>query len=171
MGKKPRIKKPCREDGRPAAFHPSRCGEASSILSGKYTRNNAGSKGGDRGQFLEPYLNEATFALIDQLEVIAKAHESSVARVALAWVTGRPGVASTIIGARRLEQLDDNLGALGLALTPEQIARLDGLTAPVLGFPQSMQPIFPGIQNGGTSVNGVHAPASGFGLVQGEAPY
>jgi len=94
-----------------------------------------------------------------------------VARVALAWVVGRPGVTSTIIGARRLEQLEDNVGTLDLILTAEEIAGLDALTAPTFGFPQNMQPIFPAIHNGGTSVNGVSAPPSGFGLVKGEAPY
>jgi aryl-alcohol dehydrogenase-like predicted oxidoreductase len=143
----------------------------SGALSGKYTRNNAGSTARDRGPFLEPFLNETTFALLDELGVIAKAHGSTVARVALAWVAGRPGVASTIIGARRLEQLEDNLGALALDLKPEEVARLDALTAPTFGFPQSMQPIFPAIHNGGTTVNGVYAPASGFGLVKGETPY
>lgn len=143
----------------------------SGALSGKYTRTNLEAQTRDRGPFLEPFLNERTFALLDALGTIAKAHESSVARVALAWVVGRPGVASTIIGARRLEQLEDNLGALGLALAPEETARLDALTAPAFGFPQSMQPIFPAIHNGGTRVNGVHAPASPFGLVAGDKPY
>jgi aryl-alcohol dehydrogenase-like predicted oxidoreductase len=143
----------------------------SGALSGKYTRNNLSATARDRGPFLEPYLNETTFALLDALELIAKAHESTVARIALAWVAGRPGVASTIIGARRLEQLEDNLGALGLDLSPQEVARLDALTAPTFGFPQSMMPIFPAIHNGGTTVNGVHAPASGFGLVKGEKPY
>jgi aryl-alcohol dehydrogenase-like predicted oxidoreductase len=44
--------------------------------------------------------------------VVARAHETTVARVALAWVLGRPGVASTIIGARRLAQLEDDVKAL-----------------------------------------------------------
>jgi hypothetical protein len=72
---------------------------------------------------------------------------------------------------RRLAQLDDNLGALELTLTAEEVARLDALTAPSFGFPQNMQPIFPAIHNGGTTVNGVYAPPSGFGLEQGEVPY
>lgn len=136
----------------------------SGALSGKYTRNNAGSTAKDRGPFLEPFLNETTFALLDELAVIAKAHGSTVAR---AWVLGRPGVGSTIIGSRRIEQLEENLGALGLDLAPGETARLDALTAPTFGFPQNMQPIFPAIHNGGTTVNGVHAPASSFGLVHG----
>ena len=56
---------------------------------------------------------------------------------ALAWVYRRPGVASTIIGARRLDKLDQNLAALALALTADQVARLDKLSKPTLGFPMS----------------------------------
>jgi aryl-alcohol dehydrogenase-like predicted oxidoreductase len=143
----------------------------SGALSGKYTRANTGSQTPGRGQFLTPFLNETTFALVDAMEAVAQANDSTVARVALAWVGQRPGVASTIIGARRFAQLEDNLGALELTLTAEEVARLDALTAPSFGFPQSMQPIFPAIHNGGTTVNGVYAPASGFGLEKGEVPY
>ena len=50
---------------------------------------------------------------------------------------------STIIGARRLPQLEDNLKALDVSLTAEELGRLDALTKPTLGFPQSMQPVFP----------------------------
>src|SRR5512140_1652504 len=143
----------------------------SGALSGKYTRRNAGQVKAGRSQFLDPFLNERTYALVDALEAIARAHESTVARVALAWVLAQPGVASTLIGARRLEQLEDNLGALEIAPTPSERARLDELTRPTFGFPQSMQPIFPAIHNGGTTVNGVYAPPSPFGVVKGERPY
>ena len=89
----------------------------SGALSGKYTRRNAGQVKADRGFFLDPFLNEKTYALVDALEVIAKAHDSTVARVALAWVQAQPGVTSTIIGARRLAQLEDNLKALEVKLS------------------------------------------------------
>src|SRR6188508_761511 len=81
----------------------------SGALSGKYTRANAGEATRDRGMFLDPFLNEKTYALVDELGVIAKAHDSTIARVALAWVRVQRGVTSTIIGARRLSQLDDNV--------------------------------------------------------------
>ena len=84
--------------------------------------------------------------------------KTTVARVALAWVRMKPGVTSTIIGARRLSQLDDNVQSLDVTLSAEELARLDALTKPVFGFPQSMQPMFPAIHNGGTTVNGVHEP-------------
>jgi hypothetical protein len=70
-----------------------------------------------------------------------------------------PCAPSTIIGARRLAQLDDNLKALDLKLSAEELGRLDALTKPTFGFPQNMQPWFPGLHNGGTSVNRVSAPS------------
>jgi aryl-alcohol dehydrogenase-like predicted oxidoreductase len=143
----------------------------SGALSGKYTRKNAAQVKGDRGMFLEGSLNETTYTLVDELEVIAKAHDSTVARVALAWVQGRPGVTSTIIGARRLAQLEDNVKALEVTLTAEELGRLDALTKPTFGFPQKMEPMFPAIHNGGTRVNGVQAPASGFVMLNGDKPY
>ncbi len=143
----------------------------SGALSGKYTRKNAGQAKGDRGFFLDASLNEKTYAIIDELEIVAKAHESTVARVALAWVQAQPGVTSTIIGARRLAQLEDNVKALDVRLTTEELSRLDALTKPTLGFPQNMQPIFPSIHHGGTTVNGVSAPTSGFVIEKGEQPY
>lgn len=143
----------------------------SGALSGKYTRSNVGQTKGDRGAFLQPFLNEKTFTLVDALEAIARAHESTVARVALSWVQSQPGVSSTIIGARRLAQLEDNVRAFDVKLTAEELARLDALTKPTFGFPQNMQPMFPSIHNGGTTVNGVQAPASGFVMEKGDKPY
>jgi aryl-alcohol dehydrogenase-like predicted oxidoreductase len=143
----------------------------SGALSGKYTRENAGQAKGDRGMFLHGALNEKTYAVVDELEAIAKAQDTTVARVALAWVKAQPGVTSTILGARRIAQLEDNVKALDVHLTAEQAARLDALTKPAFGFPQSMQAMFPAIHNGGTSVNGVQMPASGFVMEKGDKPY
>ncbi len=143
----------------------------SGVLSGKYTRATAGRLKSDRGAFVDPYLSDKTFTVVDELEAIAKAHDSTAARVALAWVQGRPSVASTIIGARRLAQLEDNVKALEVALTQEERARLDTLTQPTFGFPQNMQPMFPAIHHGGASVNGVYAPPSHFVMEQGDTPY
>ena len=143
----------------------------SGVLSGKYTRQNAGQVKADRGPFADSHLTERTYAIVDELNIIAKAHGSTVARVALAWVQSQPGVTSTIIGARRLAQLEDNLKALDVKLSAEEVGRLDALTKPTLGFPQSMQPFFPAIHNGGTSVNGISAPLSSFGVGKGDKIY
>jgi aryl-alcohol dehydrogenase-like predicted oxidoreductase len=143
----------------------------SGALSGKYTRATSGQHKPDRAAFVEGNLNERTYAIVDALEAIARAHDSTVARVALAWVQTQPGVTSTIIGARRLAQLEDNLAALDLPLTREELARLDEMTRPTFGFPQNMQPIFPSIHNGGTTVNGTYGPPSPFVIQPGDAPY
>jgi aryl-alcohol dehydrogenase-like predicted oxidoreductase len=141
------------------------------VLSGKYTRQNAGQIKPDRGFVTDPFLTEKTYTIVDELNVIAKAHESTAARVALAWVSAQPGVTSTIIGARRLAQLEDNLKAFEVKLSSEELGRLDALTKPKFGFPQSMQPWFPAIHNGGTSVNGISAPLSPFGVQEGDKIY
>src|SRR6202451_1254408 len=143
----------------------------SGALSGKYTRKNAGEVKGDRGVFLQSAINEQTYALVDELEVIARAHDSTVARIALAWVQSQPGVTSTIIGARRLAQLEDNVQALAVKLTAAELARLDALTKPTFGFPQSMAPIFPALHNGGTSVNGIAAALLPFGVGKDDKLY
>lgn len=142
------------------------------LLSGKYTRANPGaSDGGGRSMLMDASKNEQTWALVDELAKIAAKHDSTVARVALAWVQAKPGVTSTIIGARTLAQLDDNLKALDVTLTADDVAALDALSTPAPIFPQRMQPWFPGIHNGGTSVNGIHAPTTPFGIQEGDKPY
>jgi aryl-alcohol dehydrogenase-like predicted oxidoreductase len=143
----------------------------SGALSGKYTRHNAGQLKGDRGMFLDPFLSETTYAVVDELAAIAAAHDSTAARIALTWLAGRPAVTSIIIGARRLAQLEDNIKALDVKLTQEERARLDKLTQPKFGFPQNMEPIFPSIHFGGSTVNGISAPISPFVIGQGEAPH
>lgn len=144
----------------------------SGVLSGKYTRESAGKIQTDRAAaFFASSLNETTYKLIDELEKIAKAHETTVARVSLAWVRMQPGVGSTIIGARRLSQLEDNLKSVDVVLTPAELAHLDSLSRPTFGFPQSMQPMFPAIHNGGTTVNGVSAPLSPFVIGKDDKPY
>ncbi len=126
---------------------------------------------GVAGAFMGHMLNEQTFALVDELEKIAKAHDTTVARVALAWLVAQPGVTSTILGARTLAQLEDNVKALAVTLTADDLALLDQKTKPILGFPANMAPMFPAIHNGGTTVNGVYAAPSPFILQPGEKPY
>jgi aryl-alcohol dehydrogenase-like predicted oxidoreductase len=64
---------------------------------------------------VDAFLTEETYTVIDELEIIAKAHETTVARVALAGVGAQPAVSSVIIGARGLAQLEDNIRAVGCA--------------------------------------------------------
>ena len=143
----------------------------SGALSGKYTRRNAGQDQGGRGAMVDTFLTEKTYELIDELEIIAKEHETTVARVALAWVGAQPAVSSVIIGARRLSQLDDNVRAVDVHLTADELARLNALTRPTLGFPHDMLTVAPGITNGGTTINGVTAPTSEYVMPEGGQPY
>jgi aryl-alcohol dehydrogenase-like predicted oxidoreductase len=143
----------------------------SGVLSGKYTRDSHGQHQADRGALVGAFLNEETYALIDELQVIAKAHETTVASVALAWVQAQPAVSSVIIGARRLSQLDDNVRAVDVKLTAEDLARLNSLTKPTFGFPHDVLALSPSMINGGTTVNGVSAPVSEYVMPEGAKPY
>jgi len=107
----------------------------SGLLSGKYIRGNAGHAKADRGEWVTAGLTEKAYTVIDELIKIARELESTPARVAVSWLQNRPGVASTIIGARTLPQLEDNLAALDVKLNKEHEERLDALTAPTLNFP------------------------------------
>src|SRR6185436_6530983 len=94
-------------------------------LSGKYKRADKGKHEAGRGARVTSFLDDRTFDLLDIMERAANELDTTVARVALAWVQNRPGVASTIIGARTMEQLDDNVGALDVKLTPAHVGALD----------------------------------------------
>jgi hypothetical protein len=67
-------------------------------------------------------------------------------------------VASTIIGARRLDQLDQNLAALDIALTPAHVAALNAVSEPTLNFPSAFLNFVPMFAQGGTTINGVAGP-------------
>jgi aryl-alcohol dehydrogenase-like predicted oxidoreductase len=124
------------------------------VLSGKYTRANAGHVRADRGDRVTAFLNERTYAIIDELARTAREIGATSAAVALAWVQSRPGVASTIIGARRLDQLDQNLAALDVTLKPEHIAALDRVSEPSLSFPIPFLRMATSVMHAGANVNG-----------------
>jgi len=126
----------------------------SGALSGKYTRANAGKITSDRGEWLHSALNDKTYTIVDKLIELAKQLETTPARIALAWVQARPGVSSTILGARTLQQLDDNLAALDIELRPGQIAELNRLSEPTLNFPAGFLARANSFMHPGLSVNG-----------------
>jgi aryl-alcohol dehydrogenase-like predicted oxidoreductase len=125
------------------------------VLSGKYTRANAAEAKPDRGDRVKAFLNERNLTIIDTLQKVSAETGASVASVALAWVQSRSGVTSTIIGARRLDQLEQNLAALSVTLSPEQVAALDKVSEPALNFPAPFFRMIPMFANGGTTINGV----------------
>jgi aryl-alcohol dehydrogenase (NADP+) len=109
-------------------------------LTGKYRRDvppsGATRLGEDPGRGMEAYARrnpeERTWQVIDAVRSVAEARGVSMARVALAWLVDRPAVSSVILGARTVEQLDDNLGAAGLHLSAEETAALDEASTPIL---------------------------------------
>ena len=121
-------------------------------LTGKFTRENAGQS--ERGPWTNAFLNDKTYDLVDLLVTTAQKLESTPARVALSWVQNRPGVTSTIIGARRIEQLEDNLAALDLEIPDDLGAALDEATKPVLPFPHAFLAVSPAFLANGATING-----------------
>jgi aryl-alcohol dehydrogenase-like predicted oxidoreductase len=129
------------------------------VLSGKYTRANAATVKPSRGERVTAFLTERNLTIIDEVLRIAGEFGTSPASVALAWVQSRPGVVSTIIGARRMDQLDQNLAALDVALRDSDVAALDKVSAPTLNFPAPFFRMIPTFAQGGTTVNGTPSVA------------
>jgi aryl-alcohol dehydrogenase-like predicted oxidoreductase len=103
---------------------------AGGLLSGKYSRTNQKPADSRRTDFDFPIVDkERTWKILDAMAPIAKAHECSAARVSLAWLLTKPVVTSIIIGVKRPDQLQDNLAAVELNLTQDEIKRLDEVSA------------------------------------------
>jgi len=107
-------------------------------LSGKYTRDQRPTGetrlGEDPSRGIEAYDRVGgqarTWDVLEAVQDVAEAHGVPMAQVALAWLLARPAVSSVILGARTVQQLQQNLGAADLALSPEVVARLDDVSAP-----------------------------------------
>lgn len=124
------------------------------ILSGKYTREQTPEQGEGRYKEDSRYLTEKTFTIIEALVTIGKEINASPAQIALKWVQDRPGITSTIIGARTMEQLHANLAALELALSPEHTTLLNDLSEPTLSNPTPFLTTIGVAIHGGLSING-----------------
>jgi aryl-alcohol dehydrogenase-like predicted oxidoreductase len=114
---------------------------AGGLLSGKYSRQNQKPEDSRRSSFDFPIVDkERTWRILDILRPIAKAHNTSVAAIALAWVLAKPFVTSVIIGAKRGEQLQENLAAVEVQLGEEEIKQLDEVSALPPEYPGWMVP-------------------------------
>jgi aryl-alcohol dehydrogenase-like predicted oxidoreductase len=103
---------------------------AGGLLSGKFGPGSNGPEGARRAAFDFPPVNkDRAWACIDQMREIGQKHGASVARVALAYVLGKPFVTTVIIGAKTMEQLDDNLEAAKLSLSADEMKKLDDVSA------------------------------------------
>ncbi len=124
------------------------------VLTGKFTRETRGKVEPGRGEWVSTHLSEENYQIVDELIAVSKELNTTPARVALAWVQSRPGVVSSIIGARTMSQLEDNLGALKVRLTSTQIDRLDLISKPKLNFPADFISRSGPFSSGGTIING-----------------
>lgn len=107
---------------------------AGGLLSGKYNRDGSGE--GRRASFDFPPVNkDRAFDAIDVMAEIAKDKGVSVARIALAYVLHKPFVSSVIIGAKSVEQLDDNIAASEVVLSVDELSRLDAVSALPAEYP------------------------------------
>ncbi len=99
---------------------------AGGLLSGKYTRDQKNVEGSRRTAFEFPPVNmDRAYNVIDVLTEMAQQKQASVAQLAIAWLLHQPRVTSVIIGAKRIEQLNDNLAAVDVALSGEDLQKLD----------------------------------------------
>ncbi len=109
---------------------------AGGLLSGKFTPDGQGPAGSRRASFDFPVVDKPrAFAVVDAMRPIAQRHQVSVAQVALAWLLSQPQVTTVIVGAKTPEQLADNLGASGLALTSEDLHELNEASQLPLEYP------------------------------------
>ncbi|PKR90204.1 aldo/keto reductase [Pleomorphomonas diazotrophica] len=109
---------------------------AGGLLSGKYGRDGSAPEGARRANFDFPPVNkDRAFDAIDVMAEIARDKGVSVARIALAYVLHKPFVSSVIIGAKSVEQLDDNIAAGDVVLSADELARLDAVSALPAEYP------------------------------------
>ena len=107
---------------------------AGGFLSGKYTRG--GEANGRRANFdFPPVDTDKAYDVIEVMRDIAAGRGCTVAQVALAWLLAKPAVSTVIVGAKRLDQLSDNLGAVDIAISAEDIERLDSASALAPEYP------------------------------------
>jgi aryl-alcohol dehydrogenase-like predicted oxidoreductase len=113
---------------------------AGGFLSGKYSGTNpapAGTRFADAGSFV-PFDKQMGYRVLEALKEVAGRHGASPARTALSWVLGRPAVSSVIVAARTLAQLEDNIGAVDLKLSDEEVRLLDAASDPGIPYPKWM---------------------------------
>jgi aryl-alcohol dehydrogenase-like predicted oxidoreductase len=99
---------------------------AGGLLSGKYSRNEQSKEEGRRASFDFPPVNkDRAFDIIDILQSMAQSKKVSVAQLAIAWLLHQPAVTTVIIGANKIQQLDDNLKSTEIKFTADELKQLD----------------------------------------------
>lgn len=113
---------------------------AGGFLSGKYRRENTADTGRLSGAnpFGDSKFTDRNWDILDVLKAVASEVDRPMAQVALAWTLARSGVASTLVGASKVSQLESNIAATHLRLNDDQIARLNEASAPPPGFSSAL---------------------------------
>jgi aryl-alcohol dehydrogenase-like predicted oxidoreductase len=114
---------------------------AGGFLTGKYSREDAPPENTRMASWGDTWKRHATsekFDIVDRVCEIAENRRKEPAQIALSWVKDRPGVTSPIIGARNVEQLDKNLGAIGWSLEEQDLNSLEEVSAPSYAYPYNM---------------------------------
>ena len=113
---------------------------AGGFLTGKYSREDTADSGRLSGAnpFGDSKFTDRNWTILDTLRAVAAELDRPPSQVALAWTMARPGVASTLVGARTPEQLTGNVAAASLRLSDDQMGRLDAVSAPTPGFTASL---------------------------------
>ncbi len=115
---------------------------AGGFLTGKFTRDETDAEARRATFDFPPIDRERAFDTVDVMRGIAEAHDASIAQIAIAWALAEPTVTSVIIGARKASQLEDNLGAVDVSLTEEDLAALDEVSRTPPSYPAWMD-VFP----------------------------
>lgn len=111
---------------------------AGGFLSGKYTRSDE-KTGSRRDNFDFPPINkDKTYDIIDVITEIGKQYNATPAEVALAWVRLQKGITSTIIGAKNINQLKDNIKSVDITLSADDLKKIDEISALTKEYPQWM---------------------------------
>ena len=113
---------------------------AGGFLSGKYQRGNTADIGRLSGAnpFGNSKFTDRNWAILDVLNAVSAELDRPTAQVALAWTLARSGVASTLIGASKVSQLESNIAATNLRLSDDQMTRLNEASMPAGGFSSSL---------------------------------
>jgi aryl-alcohol dehydrogenase-like predicted oxidoreductase len=111
---------------------------ARGFLSGKYRRGMAPPAGSRLESWKDSYRaidTDRNWAILDAVQRIAEVRGTSASAVSLGWLLAKEEVSTIILGARTVEQLEDNLRAADVKLTPEEVAALDKVSSPDWGYP------------------------------------
>jgi len=124
---------------------------AEGFLTGKHTKDEKNNESGRNESVTNHFKKDKNIKILEEVQNIAKEIGRSPAQVSLNWILQRP-ITIPIFGAKNVAQLQDNLAALEFTLTPEQMKRLNDVSAPVSFFPHTFGPRIAYFTNAGLKI-------------------